>query len=149
MYVLEYLCRALYPEQATPALEAEKGIYLTGLVFSGADIAIAGVAKTWGDIIELQRRLTNISPDRSRPLFTMANFGQTYTLSAEAGATGESRYNFEMTLSVNLAALAPLVSDYAGVTADLFEQRRVEFRDERVEEPLGDGQPGEAREESR
>jgi|GEM_PF-8909 len=149
VYVLEYLCRALYPEQATPALEAEKGIYLTGLVFSGADIAIAGVAKTWGDIIELQRRLTNISPDRSRPLFTMANFGQTYTLSAEAGATGESRYNFEMTLSVNLAALAPLVSDYAGVTADLFEQRRVEFRDERVEEPLGDGQPGEAREESR
>lgn len=148
VYVLEYLCRSMYPEQATPALEAEKGLFLTGLVFTADQVAMAGVAKTWGDIIEFQRRLAEIRPDGEHPLFIMTDYGQTYTLSEESGAAGETRYNFEMTIGVNLSALAPLVSEFAGVTVERYDDRRTEMQTRDSEDnPVGD-HSDDAREES-
>jgi len=125
VYVLEYLCRALYPDPATGATTDgdEKGIYLQNLIFSREGLAISGVAKTWGDIVDFQRRLIEIKPDGEHSLFFLADHGQTYSRSAEENITGTNRYNFEMTIGVNPSVLAPLVSEFAGVTVDYVDSR--------------------------
>ena len=114
VYVLEYLCRAVYPEVITPGTQINKGIYLTSLVLSQEQLTVSGVAKTWGDIIEFQREIVEIMPDGRTPLFTMDEYGQTYNLASEASRTGSRRYNFEMTIGVNSSALSSLVGEFAG-----------------------------------
>ncbi|MBD3277416.1 MAG: hypothetical protein GF388_03865, partial [Candidatus Aegiribacteria sp.] len=114
VYVLEYLCRAVYPEVISPGTQIDKGVYLTSLVLTQEQLTVAGVAKTWGDIIEFQREIVEIMPDGRTPLFTMDEYGQTYNLASEASRTGSRRYNFEMTIGVNSSALSSLVGEFAG-----------------------------------
>ncbi len=117
VYVMEYLCRALYPEQTAFAEETEKGIYLSNLTLYGQSLHLTGVARTWGDIVSFQRRLVELRPDGITPLFSLPEFGQTYTLTTESGSLtgGESRYQFDLEIGVDPASLAPLVGDYAGI----------------------------------
>jgi len=127
VYVMEYLCRALYPEQTTLAEEADKGIYLTAMSLSDSTMHLTGIARTWGDIVSFQRRLADLKPDGQTPLFRLADYGQTYSLTlmtptgivttgAGAGTSGaETRYQFDLAVSVNRASLAPLVGDYSGI----------------------------------
>ncbi|MBN1433757.1 type IV pilus assembly protein PilM [Candidatus Fermentibacterales bacterium] len=121
VYVMEYLCRALYPEQAALAEEAEKGIYLTSLIISGnSSIRLTGIARTWGDIVEFQQRLTELKPDGSTSLFSLPDYGQTYMMTTVAGAGvagagSDVRYQFDMEVGVNSASLEPLVGDYVGI----------------------------------
>ena len=119
VYIVEYLCRAIYPETITPGTEGEKGIYITSLIVGPREIGISGVAKTWGDIIEFQRAVVEIMPDGNTSLFTLEDYGQTYTLASEANRTGSRRYNFEMTIGVNPLALSSLVGEFAGTSRDL------------------------------
>ncbi len=122
VYTLEYLVRALYPQQATPTGEVDKGLYLSSLNLGNQQMAISGVAKTWGDIVEFQQRLVEVTPDGRNTLFTLEDYGQTYVLTDEAGGN-ENRYSFNMTIGVNPTALAPLVTEFAGVTVELPERR--------------------------
>ena len=121
VYVMEYLCRALYPEQSALAEEAGKGIYLTSLIVGGnSSLRLTGVARTWGDIVEFQRRLVELMPDGSTPIFSLSDYGQNYTLTTQAGvaATGggdDVRYQFDLEVGVDPASLEPLVGDYVGI----------------------------------
>lgn len=116
VYILEYLCRALYPQQSALAEEAGKSIYLTDLTLMGTDLQIAGIARSWGDIIEFQRRLSEMSPDGSRTLFVTGDFGQSYDVAPVTdGAGRETRYRFSMSVGINMSSLEPLVGDYAGL----------------------------------
>jgi len=119
VYVIEYLTRAIYPEVITPGTQTDKGMYLTSLMVSPGQVSIAGVAKTWGDIIEFQQEVVEIKPDGRTPLFTLDDYGQTYTLASDQNRTGSRRYNFEMVIGVNSNALAPLVGEFAGETRAL------------------------------
>ena len=121
VYVIEYLCRALYPEVIIPGSHVEKGIYLSTLMLTSSEVRISGVAKTWGDIIEFQRDIVEIMPDGRIALFTLADYGQTYTLASEASRTGSRRYNFDMLIGVNPSALTSLVGEFAGDTRALME----------------------------
>ena len=115
VYVMEYICRALYPEQTALAEEAEKGIYLTSFISGTTNtLRLTGIARTWGDIVEFQQRLVELKPDGSTPLFSLSDYGQTYMLTTAAGApatTGgdDVRYQFELEVGVNPASLEPLV----------------------------------------
>ena len=116
VYILEYLCRALYPQQSALAEEAGKSIYLTDLTLMGTDLQITGIARSWGDIIEFQRRLSEMSPDGSRTLFVTGDFGQSYDVAPVTdGAGRETRYRFSMSVGINMSSLEPLVGDYAGL----------------------------------
>jgi type IV pilus assembly protein PilM len=128
VYVMEYLCRALYPEQTALAEEADKGIYLTAMVLSDSTMHITGIARTWGDIVSFQRRLAELKPDGQNTLFQLASYGQTYSLTmitptgnmpagvgTGVAAAAETRYQFDLEVSVNRASLAPLVGDYSGI----------------------------------
>jgi type IV pilus assembly protein PilM len=118
VYVMEYMARALYPEQSALAEETEKSIYLTGMVLSQNSLQISGVARTWGDIVSFQRRLTEQKPDGTNLLFTMEEYGQTYNLSTQRVGDrtgGEPLYQFEMQVGVNPASLEPLLGDYAEI----------------------------------
>ena len=53
-------------------------------------------------------------PDGRTPLFSMEDYGQTYTLASEASRTGSRRYNFDMLIGVNSYALSSLVGEFAG-----------------------------------
>ncbi len=142
VYIVEYICRAIYPEVITPGIESEKGIYLTSLVVGAREIGISGVAKTWGDIIEFQREVVEIMPDGHTPLFSLGDYGQTYTLASEANRTGSERYNFEMTIGVNPVALSSMVGEFAGTSRDLTSI----FADSDVEEE-SQNHPGDTGEE--
>lgn len=116
VYILEYLCRALYPQQSALAEEAGKSIYLTDLTLMGTDLQITGIARSWGDIIEFQRRLSEMSPDGSNTLFVTGDFGQSYDVAPVTdGAGRETRYRFSMSVGINMSSLEPLVGDYAGL----------------------------------
>ncbi len=120
VYVLEYLCRALYPQQSELAEETGKNIYLTDLTLMGTDLQITGIARSWGDIIEFQRRLSEIAPDGTQTLFQTGDFGQSYDVApvldgSGEGAGNETRYRFSMSVVINLSSLEPLVGDYAGM----------------------------------
>jgi type IV pilus assembly protein PilM len=118
VYVMEYLCRALYPQQAALAEGTEKGIYLTAMVLDQGSMRISGIARTWGEVVEFQRRLTEQKPDGTTPLFSMDDYGQSYSLTTERlenRAGEESRYQFEMQVGVNSVSLEPLVGDYAEI----------------------------------
>ena len=117
VYLLEYFCRALYPVQATPVIEDSKNVYLTMLNVTRRNISISGVARTWGDIIEFQRRLSDIKPDGENQLFILTDFGQAYMLSGESNLT--DMYRFEIQLEINTTALATLVNEFAGVAAQI------------------------------
>jgi len=121
VYVLEYLCRAIYPNEIVPGTQAEKSIYLSSLILGPSEIRISGVAKTWGDIIEFQRNVVEIMPDGRTPLFTLEDYGQTYTLASEASRTGSRRYNFDMIIGVNSSALSSLVGEFASDVSALTE----------------------------
>ncbi len=116
VYVLEYLVRALYPEQAEFAEEAGKTIYLTELSLTGENLHISGIARNWGDIVAFQTRLEETMPDGVTPLFLLEDFGQNYNVAPvlDAGG-GESRYQFSTDIGVNQMSLEPLVGDYAGI----------------------------------
>lgn len=114
VYVIEYLTRAIYPEIITPGTRTDKGIFLTSLMVTPEQVEIAGVAKTWGDIIEFQQQVVEIKPDGRTPLFTLDDYGQTYALASDQSRTGSRRYNFEMIIGVDPGALAPLVGEFAG-----------------------------------
>lgn len=116
VYVLEYLCRALYPQQTALAEEAGKSIYLTNLALMGTDLQLTGIARSWGDIIEFQRRLSEVKPDGNLNLFQTSEYGQNYDVSPVYDGSGrETRYRFSMTVGLNLMSLDPLVGDYAGL----------------------------------
>lgn len=116
VYILEYLCRALYPQQSALAEESGKNIYLTDLTLMGTDLQITGIARSWGDVIEFQRRLSEIMPDGTQTLFLTGDFGQSYDVAPlEEGAGNETRYRFSMSVGINLSSLEPLVGDYAGM----------------------------------
>lgn len=116
VYVLEYLCRALYPQQSALAEESGKNIYLTDLTLMDTNLQITGVARSWGDIIEFQRRLEEISPDGNQALFVTGDFGQSYDVAPVLQGEGqETRYRFSMSMGINLSSLEPLVGDYAGL----------------------------------
>ena len=116
VYVLEFLCRALYPQQSALAEESGKNIYLTDLSLIGTDLQITGIARSWGDVIEFQRRLSEIMPDGTQNLFLTGDFGQSYDVAPmQAGAGNETRYRFSMSVGINLSSLQPLVGDYAGM----------------------------------
>lgn len=116
VYILEYLCRALYPQQSALAEESGKNIYLTDLSLIGTDLQIAGIARSWGDVIEFQRRLSEIMPDGTQTLFLTGDFGQSYDVAPlEEGVGNETRYRFSMSVGINLSSLEPLVGDYAGM----------------------------------
>ncbi len=116
VYVLEYLCRALYPQQSALAEESGKCLYLTDLTLMDTNLQITGVARSWGDIIEFQRRLEEISPDGNNVLFRTGDFGQSYDVVPVSSGTGqETRYRFNMSMEINLSSLEPLVGDYAGL----------------------------------
>lgn len=116
VYVLEYLCRALYPQQSALAEESGKNIYLTDLTLIGTDLQMTGIARSWGDVIEFQRRLSEIMPDGTQTLFLTGDFGQSYDVAPlEEGAGNETRYRFSMSVGINLSSLEPLVGDYAGM----------------------------------
>ncbi|PIE52563.1 hypothetical protein CSA37_05975 [Candidatus Fermentibacteria bacterium] len=116
VYVLEYLVRALYPEQTEFAEEAGKTIYLTELSVSDASLHLSGIARTWGDIVDFQSRLEEVRPDGQNQLFQLEDFGQNYNVAAVLDAAGgETRYQFTIDVGVNLMSLEPLVGDYAGI----------------------------------
>ncbi len=116
VYVLEYLVRALYPEQTEFAEESGKTIYLTELSYSSTNLHIAGIARTWGDIVAFQTRLDEIKPDGVTPLFSLEEFGQNYNVAPVADASGsETRYQFSADIAVNQMSLEPLVGDNAGI----------------------------------
>ncbi|MCK5132456.1 MAG: type IV pilus assembly protein PilM [Candidatus Sabulitectum sp.] len=116
VYVLEYLVRALYPEQAEFAEEAGKTIYLTELSLGEGSLHISGIARTWGDIVAFQTRLEETMPDGVNPLFLLEDFGQNYNVApvVDVGG-GEARYQFSTDIGVNQLSLEPLVGDYAGI----------------------------------
>ncbi len=116
VYVLEYLVRALYPEQAEFAEEAGKNIYLTELSFIESNLHISGISRTWGDIVAFQTRLEETMPDGVNPLFLLEDFGQNYNVApvVDVGG-GETRYQFSTDIGVNLMSLEPLVGDYTGI----------------------------------
>ncbi|MCD4707937.1 MAG: type IV pilus assembly protein PilM [Candidatus Sabulitectum sp.] len=116
VYVLEYLVRALYPEQAEFAEEAGKTIYLTELSLGSGNLHISGIARTWGDIVSFQTRLEETMPDGMNPLFLLEDFGQNYNVApvVDAGG-GETRYQFSTDIGVNQMSLEPLVGDYVGI----------------------------------
>lgn len=119
VYVMEYLCKALYPQQTTMAEEADKGIYLTAMVINGESLHLTGIARTWGDVVAFQRRLVEQLPDGQTPLFQLAEYGQTYTLTPATDPTGasggEMRYQFDLEVTVNRGSLTPLVGNYSGI----------------------------------
>ncbi len=116
VYVLEYLVRALYPEQVEFAEESGKNVYLTELFLADNNLHITGIARTWGDIVSFQSRLGETKPDGSTPLFILADFGQNYNIAPLAGAgAGETRYQFSIDIIVDNSSLAPLVGDYAEI----------------------------------
>ncbi len=116
VYVLEYLVRALYPEQTEFAEEAGKSIYLTDLSLTEGSLHISGIARTWGDIVAFQTRLEETMPDGVSPLFTLEDFGQNYNVAPVLDAAGgETRYQFSTDIGVNQMSLEPLVGDYAGI----------------------------------
>jgi type IV pilus assembly protein PilM len=116
VYILEYLVRALYPEQAEFAEEAGKSIYLTELSLGGDNLHISGIARTWGDIVAFQTRLEETTPDGVNQLFLLEDFGQNYSVAPviDVGG-GETRYQFTTDIGVNQMSLEPLVGDYAGI----------------------------------
>jgi len=116
VYVLEYLVRALYPEQAEFAEESGKSIYLTELSLGDSNLHISGIARTWGDIVAFQTRLEETMPDGVNQLFLLTDFGQNYNVAPVVDASGgENRYQFSTDIGVNQASLEPLVGDYAGI----------------------------------
>ena len=116
VYVLEYLVRALYPEQTEFAEESGKSIYLTELSLTEDNLHISGIARTWGDIVAFQTRLEETTPDGVSPLFTLEDFGQNYNVAPVLDAVGgETRYQFSTDIGVNQMSLEPLVGDYAGI----------------------------------
>lgn len=119
VYVMEYVCRALYPEQMALAEETEKGIYLTSFVLQNTGmLQLTGIAHTWGDIVAFQQRLADLKPDGHVPIFSLADYGQSYSLSAEQGnalAGDEIRYQFDLEVGVNATSLEPLVGDLVGM----------------------------------
>lgn len=116
VYVLEYLVRALYPEQTEFAEESGKSIYLTDLSLTNGSLHISGIARTWGDIVAFQTRLEETMPDGVSPLFTLEDFGQNYNVAPVLDASGgETRYQFSTDIGVNQMSLEPLVGDYAGI----------------------------------
>lgn len=119
VYVMEYLCRALYPQQTALAEEADKGIYLTAMYLSGESLHLTGIARTWGDVVAFQRRLVELMPDGQTALFQLADYGQTYSLTPATDPTGmaggELRYQFDLEVSVNRGSLMALVGTYAGI----------------------------------
>lgn len=121
VYVIEYLCRAIYSEAIIPGTRTDKGIYLTSLSVGPSEMYISGVAKTWGDIIEFQRDVVEIMPDGRNPLFSLDDYGQIYTLASEASRTGSRRYNFDMIIGVNPRALSSMVGEFAGDSSELTE----------------------------
>ncbi len=130
VYIIEYLCRAIYPDVITPGSQIEKGIYLSSLILGQSELRVSGIAKTWGDIIEFQRHIVEIMPDGRTPLFTLDDYGQTYTLASEASRTGSRRYNFDMIIGVNSSALSSLVGEFAGDTGALMEALEESGNDE-------------------
>ncbi|OPX28148.1 MAG: hypothetical protein B1H09_08310 [Gemmatimonadaceae bacterium 4484_173] len=116
VYILEYLVRALYPEQAEFAEESGKSIYLTELSLGDSNLHISGIARTWGDIVAFQTRLEETMPDGVNQLFILTDFGQNYNVApvVDAGG-GETRYQFSTDIGVNQTSLEPLVGDYAGI----------------------------------
>ena len=116
VYVLEYLVRALYPQQAEFAEEAGKSIYLTELSLGESGLHVSGIARTWGDIVAFQTRLEETRPDGENPLFNLEDYGQNYNVAPiyDAGG-GETRYQFSTEIGVNQSSLEPLVSDCAGI----------------------------------
>ena len=116
VYVLEYLVRAMYPEQAEFAEEAGKSFYLTELSLSGDNLHISGISRTWGDIVAFQTRLEETMPDGVTPLFLLEDFGQNYNVAPVVGVGGgETRYQFSTDIGVNQMSLEPLVGEYAGI----------------------------------
>jgi type IV pilus assembly protein PilM len=116
VYVLEYLVRALYPEQTEFAEESGKGIFLTELSLTDINLHVVGIARTWGDIVAFQARLEETKPDGVVPLFTLLDYGQNYNVAPVLDATGgETRYQFTIDIGVNVNSLEPLVGDYAGI----------------------------------
>lgn len=116
VYVLEYLVRALYPEQTEFAEESGKSIYLTELSFSGGNLHVSGIARTWGDIVAFQTRLEETMPDGQNQLFLLEDYGQNYNVAPVlTAAGGETRYQFSTEIGVNTASLQPLVGDNAGI----------------------------------
>ncbi len=116
VYILEYLVRVLYPEQAEFAEESGKNIYLTELSLGDSNLHISGIARTWGDIVAFQTRLEETKPDGVNQLFLLTDFGQNYNVEPVVDAAGgENRYQFSTDIGVNQASLEPLVGDYAGI----------------------------------
>jgi len=116
VYVLEYLVRALYPEQTEFAEESGKTIYLTELSLSEGNLHISGIARTWGDIVAFQTRLEETMPDGQNQLFLLQDYGQNYNVAPVIDAAGgETRYQFSTDIGVNTASLQPLVGDNAGI----------------------------------
>lgn len=116
VYVLEYLVRALYPEQTEFAEEAGKTIYLTELSLSGGNLHISGIARTWGDIVAFQTRLEETMPDGQNQLFLLEDYGQNYNVAPVLDAAGsETRYQFSTDIGVNSVSLQPLVGENVGI----------------------------------
>ena len=116
VYVLEYLVRALYPEQTEFAEESGKTIYLTELSLGDGNLHISGIARTWGDIVAFQTRLEETMPDGQNQLFLLQDYGQNYNVAPVIDAAGgETRYQFSTDIGVNTASLQPLVGDNAGI----------------------------------
>lgn len=116
VYVLEYLVRALYPEQTEFAEESGKTIYLTELSLADGNLHISGIARTWGDIVAFQTRLEETMPDGQNQLFLLQDYGQNYNVAPVIDAAGgETRYQFSTDIGVNTASLQPLVGDNAGI----------------------------------
>ncbi len=91
VYILEYLVRALYPEQTEFAEEAGKTIYLTELSLGEGTMHISGIARTWGDIVAFQTRLEETMPDGNNPLFLLQDYGQNYNVAPVIDAAGARR----------------------------------------------------------
>ncbi len=116
VYVLEYLVRALYPEQTEFAEESGKAIYLTELSLTEGNLHISGIARTWGDIVAFQTRLEETMPDGQNQLFMLEDYGQNYNVAPVLDAAGsETRYQFSTDIGVNAASLQPLVGDNVGM----------------------------------
>lgn len=116
VYVLEYLVRALYPEQTEFAEEAGKSVYLTSLSLNEGNLQLSGIARTWGDIVAFQTRLEAVKPDGQTALFILEDYGQSYNMAPVFDAPGgETRYQFSMDVGVNQLSLEPLVGNFAGI----------------------------------
>lgn len=70
-------------------------------------------------MVAFQRRLVEQLPDGQTPLFQLAEYGQTYTLTPATNPTGvsggEMRYQFDLEVTVNRGSLTPLVGNYSGI----------------------------------